>query len=660
MPKENHSNQCFMSVETNDDCNENTNHLFQYTSTNNVVALDDEYNSEENDSERKRSYIDDSGMFHCDEDLKEEEYQQESNSKEELYQKGLDLPPLKSFLKSAIESKNTLSQDKNDASIYTQLMSSLDMTTRKLHNEYSISCFEDHRSEHKLSSSAPSGYDYLDEYRELQMLEMQKYFQLSASAPASQMANEDIIDEEHEPISDMNDFCNNELVVTANESQTCSITMQGQQTVQSDENEYDYQETTAAKDDNRELVDDHNLSWKELADKCYGQTEDKLSLSTVDPNNPFLEVYFERMRQREYPFSSGGPPYIYINPYYMPYQSCYTAMSTDYTPMEQPRNHESFIMEVTNIAGAVKLKHLYELFFDPNVLYHRDDYTAFVCYQSLDSLTAAVGQYYGRRFMGKKLHCCAHMRENFTTWTSLGTQTTECTMEPSSSTSSYVGNRSDAEKKNSKAHDGKQKKHFSFTIHDEKSPTTKQERTQNKPESKRENRRSDKKKLASINADCFWRPLRSSEYILATSNTTEDLIFAKATGYWSVDDFHVDFINTLFTSCKNVYLIFIPQQADYISGFGKITSKAQPIHSMNLKNTPFAIKKSEFQIVKEGRNWRNILKIRWINKSKLPLATVGDLETKISESQKVSIKACPDITALDNLVGKTIVKAFSE
>lgn len=120
-------------------------------------------------------------------------------------------------------------------------------------------------------------------------------------------------------------------------------------------------------------------------------------------------------------------------------------------------------------------------------------------------------------------------------------------MEPSSSTSSYVGNRSDAEKKNSKAHDGKQKKHFSFTIHDEKSPTTKQERTQNKPESKRENRRSDKKKLASINADCFWRPLRSSEYILATSNTTEDLIFAKATGYWSVDDFHVDFINTLFT-----------------------------------------------------------------------------------------------------------------
>lgn len=48
------------------------------------------------------------------------------------------------------------------------------------------------------------------------------------------------------------------------------------------------------------------------------------------------------------------------------------------------------------------------------------------------------------------------------------------------------------------------------------------------------------------------------------------------------------------------------------------------------------------------------------NRSKLPLAAVGDLETRISESQKVSIKTCPDITALDNLVGKTIVKAFSE
>ncbi|CEG72743.1 hypothetical protein RMATCC62417_08243 [Rhizopus microsporus] len=608
-----------MSVETDDDCHENTNHLFQYASTNNIVALDDEYNSEEDDSERKGSYIDDSGVFHCDEDLEEEDCQQAFKSKEELYQKGPDLPPLKSFLKSTIESKNTLSQDKNDASIYTQLMSSLDMTTRKLHNEYPTSCFEDNRSEYKLSSSAPSGYDYLDEQHELQMLEVQKYFQLSVSAPASQMANEDIIDEEYESISDMNDFCNGELVVTANESQTCSTIIQGQQTVQSDENECDYQETTAVKDDNKELMDDNDLSWKELADRCYGQTDDKLSLSTVDPNNPFLEAYFERIRQREYPFSSSGPPYLYINPYYMPYQSCYTAMSTDYTPMEQPRNHGSFIMEVTNIAGAVKLKHLYDLFFDPSVLYiqyHRDDYTAFVCYQSLDSLTAAVGQYYGRRFMGKKLHCCVHMkqRENFTTRTSLGTQTTECTMEPSSSTGSYVGNRSDVEKKSSKAHAGKQKKYFSVTIHAENSSTTKQELTQDKPESKCKNKRDNKESLASINVDCFWRPLRSSEYILATSNTTEDLIFAKATGYWSVDDFHVDFINTLFTSCKNVYLIFIPQQADYISGFGKITSKAQPIHSMNLKNTPFAVKKSEFQIVNEGRNWHNILKIRWINK----------------------------------------------
>jgi hypothetical protein len=43
-------------------------------------------------------------------------------------------------------------------------------------------------------------------------------------------------------------------------------------------------------------------------------------------------------------------------------------MSTNYTPMEQPRNHGNFIMEVTNIAEAVKLKHLYELFFDPSVL----------------------------------------------------------------------------------------------------------------------------------------------------------------------------------------------------------------------------------------------------------------------------------------------------
>jgi hypothetical protein len=120
-------------------------------------------------------------------------------------------------------------------------------------------------------------------------------------------------------------------------------------------------------------------------------------------------------------------------------------------------------------------------------------------------------------------------------------------MGPSSSTSSYVDNRSDTKKKSSKAHADKQKKHSSIIIHYEKSLTTKQERTQNKPESKRKNRRSNKKTLASINVDCFWRPLRSSEYILATSNTMEDLIFAKATGYWSVDDFHVDFINTLFT-----------------------------------------------------------------------------------------------------------------
>lgn len=120
-------------------------------------------------------------------------------------------------------------------------------------------------------------------------------------------------------------------------------------------------------------------------------------------------------------------------------------------------------------------------------------------------------------------------------------------MEPSSSTGSYVGNRSDVEKKSFKAHAGKQKKYFSVTIHAENSSTTKQELTQDKPESKCKNKRDNKESLASINVDCFWRPLRSSEYILATSNTTEDLIFAKATGYWSVDDFHVDFINTLFT-----------------------------------------------------------------------------------------------------------------
>ncbi|PHZ12917.1 uncharacterized protein RHIMIDRAFT_126395 [Rhizopus microsporus ATCC 52813] len=371
MPKKNHPNQCFLSVETNNACHENTNRLFQYTSltTNNIVSLDDEYNSEENDTERKGSYIDSNGVFHCDEDLEEEEYQQAPKSKEGLYQKGLGLPPLKSFLKSAIESKNTRSQDKNDASIYAQLTSPLNMATRKLHNEYPISCFEDNCSEHKLSSSAPSGYDHLDEQHELQMLEVQKHFQLSTSAPASQMANEDIIDEEYESISDMNDFCNDEPVATSNESQTCSTTIQAQQTVQSDENEYDYHETTAVEnDDNKELMDDDNLSWKELADKCYGRTDDKLSLPIVDPNNPFLEVYFERMRQREYPFSSDGPPYIYISPYYMPYQNCYTVMSTDYTPTEQLRNHGSFIMEVTNITGAVRLKHLYELFFDPSVL----------------------------------------------------------------------------------------------------------------------------------------------------------------------------------------------------------------------------------------------------------------------------------------------------
>lgn len=86
----------------------------------------------------------------------------------------------------------------------------------------------------------------------------------------------------------MNDICNDELVVTASESQTCSAIIQGQQTVQSDENEYDYHETTAVKDDdNKELIDDDNLPWKEPADKRYGQTDDKFSLFTVDPNNRF-------------------------------------------------------------------------------------------------------------------------------------------------------------------------------------------------------------------------------------------------------------------------------------------------------------------------------------------------------------------------------------